>query len=173
MNNYLIPVTVETSRLTLRMLREQDWRALHEHYADPLCTQYTQGRVLTEGETWRTMSSLLGHWMLRGYGPYAVTDKRSGDVLGVAGLWYPNDWPEPEILWSLVRKYWGQGFASEAARAVQRMAGEYLPEMSLISLIDARNIASIRVATSVGATFEKELPFRNGVWKVYRHPETM
>lgn len=171
MNHFLVPTTLETRRLTLRMLRDDDWHALHEHYSDAACTQYTQGRVLTEGESWRTMSSLLGHWMLRGFGPYAVTEKLSGDVLGVVGLWYPNDWPETEILWLLVRKYWGQGFSSEAARAVQRMAAEYLPEMSLISLIDARNVASVRVAKSVGATFEREIPFRGGVWQVYRHPQ--
>jgi hypothetical protein len=43
------------------------------------------------------MACLLGHWYLRGYGPYAVGEKSSSRVLGSVGLFYPNDWPEPEI----------------------------------------------------------------------------
>jgi len=171
MHDFLIPTHIESPRLVLRMLQDADWRALHEQYSDEECTRYTLGRVLTEGESWRTMSTILGHWMLRGYGPYAVTDKQSGDVLGVVGMWYPNDWPEPEILWQIIRRYWGQGYASEATRAVQTIARQHFPELSLISLIDERNTGSIRVAKAVGATFEKELQFRGNVCQVYRHPD--
>ena len=170
-NDYLIPVKIETDRLILRMFKDDDWHALHEHYSDAECTKYTYRKVLTEGETWRTMSSLAGQWVLKGYGPYVLEEKKSGLVLGVIGLWFPNDWPEPEIMWLLIRKYWGKGFAIEAALAVQKMASKYLPEVSLISLIDSNNEASIRLAKTVGATFEKELQLRGGLWHIYRHPK--
>jgi RimJ/RimL family protein N-acetyltransferase len=35
--------------------------------------------------------------------------------LGTVGLWYPVDWPAPEIKWALIRKAWGKGYAREAA----------------------------------------------------------
>jgi RimJ/RimL family protein N-acetyltransferase len=166
---YSIPETIETERLVLRTFRHGDWQAMHALYSDEACTAFTLGRALTEGESWRTVAALAGHWLLRGYGPYAVEDKSSGAVLGTVGLWYPNDWPEPEIKWALARSYWGRGFASEAARAVREMATEYLPNTRLISLIDAENVPSIRVALAVGAKLEKEVDFRNGKWQVYRH----
>jgi RimJ/RimL family protein N-acetyltransferase len=47
-------------------------------------------------------------------------------VIGVVGLDYPNDWPEPEIQWGLVRKFWGRGYASKAAGAVKKNDRKYL-----------------------------------------------
>lgn len=166
---YLIPENIATERLVLRTFNNDDWQAMHELYSDEACTAFTVGRALTEGESWRTLAAIAGHWLLRGYGPYAVEEKSSGKLLGTVGLWYPNDWPGPEIKWALARSYWGRGFASEAARAVVEMAAEYLPRTSLISFIHSQNTASIRVALAIGAKFEKEVDFRNGRWCIYRH----
>lgn len=164
-----IPLVLESARLTLRQFEHGDWPAMHAHYADPECTRFTFGRALTEGESWRAMASMRGHWALRGFGPYAIVETSSDRVLGAAGLWYPNDWPEPEIKWALVRSHWGQGIASEAVRAVQRMAAQHFDTMP-ISFINAANAASIQLARAVGAVFEQEVVFRGAPWHVYRHP---
>ena len=166
---YLIPETVETDRLILRQFVESDWRSMHVLYSDESCTKFTMGRALSEGESWRTMATIAGHWLLRGYGPYAVVEKTSGEVMGTVGLWYPNDWPGPEIKWALAQRYWGNGFASEAARSVQKMAQHTLPHLSLISFIHSENSASIRVARAIGGQFEKEIYFRGGKWNIYRY----
>ena len=167
---FMIPQRLETERLVLRLFVEDDWRGLHEHFSDVECTRYTFRRALTEAATWRAMASMAGHWQLRGYGPYALEDKSTREVLGTVGLWYPVEWPEPEIKWALARRHWGKGFASEAVRAVQEMARQHVPDMSLISLIDRRNDASIRLALAVGATLEREIEFAGGPFHVYRHP---
>lgn len=85
------------------------------------------------------------------------------------GLWFPNDWPEPEIKWALVRRFWGQGFAIEAAKAVQCVAVEHFGRPP-ISLISARNAPSIKFAENVGATLEAEVLFRGNPYLIYRHP---
>jgi len=171
--NYLIPEKTETQRLILRVFKEDDWPDLHRLYSDPECTRYTIQRTLTEGESWRTMAAMIGHWQIRGYGPYAVEDKVTGKVMGPVGLWYPNDWPGPEIKWALAREYWGQGYASEAARAVKKIAADRMPEISLISLIFSDNEASIQLAIALGAKFEKEIEFRGQNAHIFRHsPET-
>ena len=167
--NFLIPEKIETKRLILRTFKEDDWVDLHTLYSDPVCTQYTIQRTLTEGESWRTLATMIGHWQIRGYGPYAVEDKVSGKVLGPVGLWYPYDWPGPEIKWALSRAYWGLGYASEAARAVKKIAANYMPETSLISLIFADNVASINLAIAIGAKFEKEIGFRGQIAHIFRH----
>lgn len=160
---------IDTERLTLRQFAPDDWRAMHEHYSDVECTRFTFGRALTEGESWRAVASMVGHWQLRGYGPYAVVEKASSAVLGTVGLWYPIDWPEPEIKWALLRKAWGKGYAQEAARAVQRLAIRALGTPP-ISLIGADNVPSIRVALAVGATLENQILFRGNPFDIYRHP---
>lgn len=166
---YLIPTEIETERLHLRMFRENDWKDIHEYYGDPECAKYTSGQPLKDYESWQKLAALTGHWELRNYGSYAVEEKHSGRVIGVVGLDYPGDWPEPEIQWGLARKYWGKGYASEAVRAVKRMTEVYLPDLSLISLIHPQNSSSINLAKAVGAYFEKEIFFRNDTWLVYRH----
>ena len=166
----LVPDVLQTERLVLRMFRDEDWRQLHEYYSDPESTKFTYRRALSDVESWLAMAGMIGHWQLRGYGPYAVEEKSSGNVLGTVGPWYPTGWPEPEIKWALTRRYWGKGYASEAARAVQQMARKHMPRVSLISFIHSENEPSIALALAVGATFEKELEFRGGKWHIYRHP---
>jgi RimJ/RimL family protein N-acetyltransferase len=167
---FLVPEKLETDRLILRQFRENDWPDLHEYYSDENATRFTFGRQLTEGDTWRIMCGMIGHWQIRGYGPYAVEEKVGRKVLGTVGFWYPSDWPEPEIKWALARHHWGKGFASEAARAVQAAGKKHLPEISLISLIHPDNLASIRLACSIGAEFEKEFLYEGSAWNIYRHP---
>ena len=162
---------LESERLLLRQFNGDDWRAMHAYYSDISATRFTLGRELTEGETWRTVASMVGHWQLHGYGPYAAEDKQTQILVGVVGFWYPADWPEPEIKWGLIPTFWGQGFASEGARTVLREAHRSIPDTSLISFIDRRNTASIHVANAVGATFEKEVTFRNAQFQIYRHRE--
>jgi len=172
MTSFLIPERAESARLILRMFREDDWRAMHAHYADPASTRYTIGRPLSEGESWRLTATLAGHWLLRGYGPYALEAKADGQVLGTVGLWHPTDFPEREIKWALHPAARGQGYASEAARVVQRLAAEALPGLPPISFIDRDNAASIRVAVAVGARLESESDFRDRRFQVFRHPQT-
>jgi RimJ/RimL family protein N-acetyltransferase len=166
---YLIPEMLETERLILRFVRLDDWEDIHEYYSDIECTKYTTRRPLNENESWQKMAALAGHWQLRKYGSYALEEKNLKRVIGIAGLDYPNDWPEPEIQWGLVRKFWSMGYAKEAASAVKEMAGKYLPELSLISVIHPENQNSIYLAKSLGAYFEKEYYFRDDTWNIYRH----
>ena len=168
--SFLIPERAESARLILRMFREEDWHAMHAHYADPASTRYTIGRPLSEGESWRLTATLAGHWLLRGYGPYALEAKADGQVLGTVGLWHPADFPEREIKWALHPAARGQGYASEAARVVQRLAAEAFPGLPPISFIDRDNAASIRVAAAVGAHLESETDFRGRRFQVFRHP---
>ena len=167
--SYLIPEELETDRLILRMFRLEDWKDIHEYYGDPDCSTYTSGKPLTENESWQKMAAVLGHWQLRNYGSYALEEKKLKRVIGIAGLDYPSDWPEPEIQWGLAKKYWGTGYAGEAVREIKNMTARYIPDISLISLIHPQNMNSSNLARSVGAIFEKEYFFREATWHIYRH----
>src|SRR4026207_1359847 len=127
--NYLIPESLETKRLILRSFCLDDWKDIHEYHSDPECTKYTTRRPLNESESWQKLAALAGHWQLRKYGSYALEEKDLKRVIGIAGLDYPNDWPEPEIQWALARKFWGKGYAKEAATAVKEMAKKFLPDL--------------------------------------------
>lgn len=169
--SHLIPDAIETPRLCLEVPREDDWLPLHEYYADAECARFTFQTALPEEETRRVVGSLVRHWERKGYGPYVLREKRSGSTVGLVGLWFPSEWPETEIKWAIIRKFWGTGYASEAARAVQSMTADHLPDLHPISLIHCDNERSIALAKAVGATLEKKIDFRGGVYHVYRHPQ--
>ncbi|MBL8489122.1 MAG: GNAT family N-acetyltransferase [Rhodocyclaceae bacterium] len=166
----LIPVSLRSARLHLRCVADDDWVGLHEYYGDAECTRYTTLQPLAPEETRRMVGAVRRHWERRGYGPYVLEETATGQVLGIAGPWYPKEWPEAEIKWALARRHWGRGFAAEAARAVQAMAAVHLPGLRLISLIHADNAPSIALALAVGARFERAMDFRGGTYHVYRHP---
>ena len=95
---------------------------------------------------------MLGHWVLRGHGMWAVERKSDGALIGRVGVQRPESWPATEVAWTLGRPYWGQGYATEAAKASLDWGFKNLPLPKLASLIDAENFASQAVAKRLGQT---------------------
>lgn len=149
--NSAFPNELDTERLVLRQMVESDWQVLQEHYADVESVRYSIGHVQTPAQSWRTLAMFAGHWQLKGFGPYTVERKDDQQVLGTVGLWYPPDWVQPELTWAFVRRFWGQGYARESARAVLESVRETHPSQQIISFINRDNAPSIRLATLLGA----------------------
>jgi len=167
---FRMPLRLETGRMCLRPFVDDDWAALHEYFGDAEATRFTYRRAMSESASWRAVATMAGQWLLRGCGPYAVELKEGGVVVGTVGPWQPLEWPELEIKWALARRHWGRGYAAEAVREVQRAMREHLGGPPPISLIDAANRDSIRLALRVGAVLEREIEFAGGPFHVYRHP---
>jgi len=106
------------------------------------------GGPLDRADTWRQMAVFVGHWELRGHGLWVV--ERDGELIGRVGLIRPEGWPGLEVGWLLGREAWGQGYATEAARAAVDYAWRELGADELISLIAPENLPSQRVAERLG-----------------------
>lgn len=146
----MIP-TLETERLRLRAFRAADLDAFAAIYADPEVMRFIgEGRVAERESAWRTMSLLLGHWQLRGYGIWAAEEKDTRVLVGRIGLWNPEGWPGLEVGWLLARSCWGRGLATEGGRRALAYAFDELGADHVISLIRPGNAASIRVAEKLG-----------------------
>jgi RimJ/RimL family protein N-acetyltransferase len=144
-------VTLETDRLTLRMLRESDFDAYAEMCADAEVMRHIgDGRPLDRPMAWRNLAQMVGHWSLRGYGLWAAAERSSGTFVGRIGFWNPDGWPGFELGWMLHRSFWGRGYATEGARAALAYAFTELYRPHVISLIHPDNAASIRVAERLG-----------------------
>jgi RimJ/RimL family protein N-acetyltransferase len=144
-------VTLETDRLTLRMLRESDFDAYAEMCADPEVMRYIgDGQPLPRPMAWRNLALMVGHWSLRGYGLWAAQERSSGTLVGRIGFWNPEGWPGFELGWMLRRSFWGRGLATEAARAALQFSFTRLGQPQVQSLIHPENAASIRVAQRLG-----------------------
>ncbi|AMV37053.1 GNAT family N-acetyltransferase [Planctomyces sp. SH-PL62] len=146
--------SLETERLTLRQFRESDLDAYAEMTSDPEVMRYLGSGPMNRAEAWRNMATILGHWTLRGFGIWAVEERAGGALIGRVGCWRPEGWPGLEVGWMLRRASWGQGFATEAARASLDVAFERLGENHVISMIQGDNQPSIRVARRLGMRLE-------------------
>jgi RimJ/RimL family protein N-acetyltransferase len=167
--------TVATGRLRLRAFQASDLDAYAAMRANPEVTRYLgTGRPSTPIDVWRMMAAYLGQWALHGYGVWACEKIDGGDFIGSVGILHPLNWPEPHILYALDRPYWGQGFATEAARAARDWLFEQFPFPRAASFIRPENRASTRVVQKLGAVREGTYE-RDGVayewWVHYRARE--
>lgn len=111
---------ITTERLILRRWREQDVEPFVAMSLDPKVMDWLGG-VLTPEKARARLDGFDAGFDERGYGRWAI--QRSGDaaLIGYAGMMPIGGGLLPlrgvEIGWALVRDAWGQGYASEAARA--------------------------------------------------------
>ena len=141
---------LETERLILRPLADSDFEPYAAMMSDEENTRYIGGPQV-EAMAWRGMMTLIGHWMVRGYGFFALEEKSTGRWVGRVGPWYPHGWPQPEIGWTVVRECWGRGYASEAAACAMDWAIDHLGWKEVIHLIHPDNHGSIAVAKKIGS----------------------
>jgi RimJ/RimL family protein N-acetyltransferase len=167
-----IPV-ITTARLLLRGFTEADERAYFAMMGDPEVTRFlADGRTLNEVDAWRQMALIAGHWMLRGYGLWAVEELGTGRFVGRIGCYNPHGWPDFEIGYTIARPFWGKGYAREGAKAALAFAREELKRTRIISVIREGNARSVRVATSLGAVHESKVEFYGHVADIYAYPTT-
>jgi RimJ/RimL family protein N-acetyltransferase len=146
-----VPI-LETERLRLRSFRRSDIDDYAALNADPEVLRYLGGGAQSwdRGRSWRHMAFLLGHWQLGGAGMWAVEHRETSMFIGVIGFAAPEGWPGFELAWTLVRRWWGHGYATEGARAALDYAFTVWKKDRVISLIYPENRASIRVAERIG-----------------------
>ena len=80
-------------------------------------------------------------------------------MVGRIGPYYPAGWPGLELIWTIRRQSWGQGYATEGAGAAMAYVFEEMKREQLISLIRPQNVASIRVAEKLGQVLREPLEF--------------
>ena len=160
--------TLVGERIALRPLGLDDLAPFAAFYADPSASRFVGGPADAVA-VWRRLASYLGHWDLRGYGPFAMVEREGGAFLGYTGHWCPEGWPEPEILWGLMPHAQGRGLATEGAALALRHAYEALGWTTAISAVDPANTPSRAVAERLGATREKTIEMSGFTADIFRH----
>jgi RimJ/RimL family protein N-acetyltransferase len=115
------------------------------------------------------MAAFLGQWALRGYGVWACEKIDGGAFVGSVGIFHPLDWPEAEIIYSLDRPFWRQGFATEAAGSARDWLFEHFLIPRAASFIRPENHASKRVAEQLGAVYERTFERGGGTYEHWVH----
>ena len=90
-----------------------------------------------------------------GYGPYSLSLKSGGRLIGICGLFRRENLPDPDIGFSLLPDYRGKGYAGEAAIEMVRHAREDLGIKTLTALVSPLNRPSIGLIEKLGLRFER------------------
>ena len=170
-STYMIPSNLETRPLVAKNVFDRRLEVLFMNIMATLPVQLIQVVKhllnMKHGRRWQRCLA-IGSFVIMV--PMLFYEKKLNRVIGIAGLDYPSDWPGAGNSMGTGKTILGEKvMPSEAVRAIKEMAIQYVPQISLISLIHPDNINSSNLAKAVGAKFEKEIFFRNGNWHIYRH----
>jgi arsenate reductase len=144
---------LQTPRLSLRPLRDDDLGAFAAMHADARFMQYLAA-PLSQAESAGALSRLRASYDEVGFGPWGVELREQPGLIGVVGLSRSRlevpFAPCVEIVWRLAPEHWGRGYATEAARAALGYGFTTLSLPEILAWTTPANQASIRVMEKLG-----------------------
>ena len=143
--------TLTTARTVLRPWRDEDLEPFAALNADPRVMRHFPS-VLTREESDGFVGRVREHGEREGWAPWALDI--NGQLAGFVGLWRPiyiaHFTPAVEIGWRLATAFWGQGYATEAAKRVLSFGFEQLGLQEIVSFTVPANTPSRAVMERLG-----------------------
>ena len=144
---------LHTARLLLRQWRDEDVAAFAELSADPAVMRYLVPFVDRAAmDAW--VVTARKHWQDHGFGPWVVELPGEAPMIGVVGLsnlrFALPFAPAIEAAWRLAHRYWGKGYAYEAAGAAIDDGFGRLGLEDIVAFTVPANLASRRVMEKLG-----------------------
>ena len=142
---------VQTPRLLLRELRQEDFDALFRVLGDSDITRHYP-YTFDEGRVRGWIARNRRRYETLGFGLWAVTLRETGELIGDCGLTLQNINGEllPEIGYHIRRDCQRQGYAAEAARSCRDWAFANTPFRQLFSYLKRDNLPSAATARAIG-----------------------
>jgi RimJ/RimL family protein N-acetyltransferase len=164
----------QTERLVLRGFEASDWPAVLEYQSDPRYVRFYPWTHRTEEDVRAFLQMFLDYQCEdpRTKFQLAIVLLEGNRLIGNCGFRAQNvDATEGEIGYELDPRYWGHGYATEAARAMLRFGFESFGARRITATVIAENHASIRVLEKLG--MQEEQRIRNNEWMKGRWWDTV
>ena len=144
--------SLTTTRLYLGPVTTDDYPAIASLNSDPAVQRFLclSKAPPTYKQALADLPCLLSAPAPTGGGLWCISNKSTGDFLGLTLLLYTDDRTEVEFGYRLLPKFWGRGYATEAGRAVVNHAFGDLGLTALCAIIHPNNTASGAVAEKLG-----------------------
>jgi RimJ/RimL family protein N-acetyltransferase len=150
-----MPAELTTPRLILRRWRDSDRQPFQVLNADPRVMEFMPGLLAPQASD-ELVARIEQHFDHYGFGPFAAELIDEKAFIGYIGLYTPSFeapfLPAIEIAWRLSADSWGQGLATEGARAVLNYAFGTVGLANLVSFTVPQNLRSRRVMGKLGMT---------------------
>ena len=164
---------IETDRLILRDILPEDAAGLYELDSDPEVHRYLgNDPVKSMDQVAGVIRFIRQQYIDNGIGRWAIIDKKSGAFIGWTGLKLIT---EPinnhinyyDLGYRLIRRYWGQGIATESAIASLKYAFETLKTAEVFAMTDIENKDSHNVLTKCGLKLLEQIECYGGMHNWY------
>ena len=147
---------IQTPRLLLRPWQDRDRGPFADMSADPEVMRYLISPASPEAaDLW--IDRQIAHQTAHGFCFWAVEQRASGAFVGAVGLahigYEAHFTPAVELGWRVARRFWGQGYAPEAALASLRFGFAELTLEQIVANTSVENAKSRRVMEKLGMTW--------------------
>ena len=165
--SYHFPDQLQTERLQTAFLTLEDVPAWSEFFANPEAIRFlfieSLGLPTNEAVAEHMIQKQLDRYAAHRYGLQKLVRRVTGEFIGCCGLLLQevDGQKEIEVGYHIFPAYWGQGYATEAAKCFIDLAFNSNQTDHVISIIDVENYASIRVAEKNGLTLDSRTTWMN------------
>lgn len=147
-----MPIIIETERLILRTWKSIDIEIYHKINQNPKVLEFLPG-ALSMAQTIQSINNFNLSQKQYAYSLWAAVLKKTDKLIGFIGLnntnFLSHFTPAIEIAWRLDSIYWGNGYATEGAKASLNYAKKHNLK-NIVSFTVPSNIRSIRVMEKIG-----------------------
>jgi len=160
-------VILETERLYLRRMTAADAENAYLLNLDPDVIRYTGDGPFESIAAAKIFLENYDHYDKYDFGRWAVIRKSNHEFLGWCGLKYTPDLDEYDIGFRFFKKFWNQGFATEAAKACIELGFQKYQFSAIVGRAQKENKGSIRVLEKIGLTFLKNYELHGEAGVIY------
>lgn len=130
--------------------------------------QYTGDAAFEDIEAAKVFLDGYDHYEKHGFGRWAVIRKKDNAFLGWCGIKYTPEKDEHDIGFRFFKKYWNQGYATEAAKACLEYGHKTLGIDMIIGRAMKANIGSVKVLEKTGMTYHSDFDFDGNEGAIYK-----
>jgi len=161
---------IETERLILREVIEQDVDGMFELDSNPIVHQYLGKKpITTKQQAKNVVKFIRQQYEERGIGRFATIEKASGEFIGWSGLKLNVGKKEElngkqnfyDIGYRFMPRYWNKGYATESSIAILDFGFKTLKLKKIVGAAEIENIASNKILLKIGLQFINEFDFEN------------
>jgi len=155
--------------MVAKRITEDDFEDLFRMHQDEQAMS-TLGGVRSAKETQKNLEWNIKQWENNGFGLWFFRSKTTGKLIGRGGIRRVliGDVEEVELGFALMPEYWGQGLATEMAKACTEVAFEKLKLDNLVSFTSTKNLSSQRVIQKTTFKYEKDIELGGEPHVLYR-----
>lgn len=144
-------ISLETDRLLLSAVTENDLNTLHDALIDPFVRKYLcDDEILSLEQTKEFVAVSQKNFESKQFGLWLMHTKLEKRFIGFVGLWYFFNEPQPQLLYALLPGSTKKGYATEGASRIISYCFDQLGYSYLIASCDEPNLESQRLAKRLG-----------------------